>query len=136
MMCLPCCGLKRTRRLRLTNMAQRIWEFLSFRVKYQCPEAGVARFEISPSTSTEGKLVSSRERARRLRLVTLRTSSPACPPASAGLRSNRFTASYYPSAAPNCMGIGPRRKGVYHINAVEAVTRIATSVITAVKSLH
>ena len=31
-------------------MAQRICALASFKVKYQCPELGLARFEISPCT--------------------------------------------------------------------------------------
>jgi hypothetical protein len=54
-------------------MAQRNCEFLSFSVKYQCPDAGVARLDNSPSTATEEKLLSNSVRAILLRLLTLIT---------------------------------------------------------------
>ena len=44
---------KRTSRLRWRNIAQRTWAAASLSEKYQCPEAGRDRFEISPSSQTE-----------------------------------------------------------------------------------
>ena len=45
----PSFGRKPTARLRVRNIAQRICASRSLSVKYQCPEAGRAKFDISPS---------------------------------------------------------------------------------------
>ena len=58
----------RTSRLRLRNMAQRTWAASSLSEKYQWPEAGRARFEISPSSQTEPSPRSSSDARRGVQL--------------------------------------------------------------------
>src|SRR5690606_24308135 len=63
---MPSRGSKRVSTLRWRNMAQRNCALASFREKYQCPEEGCDRFEISPSIHSAGKPRSSSVRASRL----------------------------------------------------------------------
>src|SRR5262245_13423749 len=69
---MPSRGLKRTNRLRFVNIAQRTCAPSSFNVKYQCPEPGARRFEISPSTHTSGKRSSSVKRTAPVNSLTVR----------------------------------------------------------------
>src|SRR6056297_2091575 len=69
--CSPFSGLNRSRALRLRNMAQRTCAPASLREKYQCPDAGQTKLEISPSTQTQSKWLSSSVLALRLSWLTL-----------------------------------------------------------------
>ncbi|SJM90741.1 hypothetical protein CRENPOLYSF2_1810002 [Crenothrix polyspora] len=56
----------------MINRAQRICAWASFREKYTCPDEGVLRLDISPSTQTEKKCVASKTLVSRLSCETVR----------------------------------------------------------------
>ncbi len=64
---MPSFGVKRASRFRCRNIAQRSCAASSFSEKYQCPDEGRERFEISPSSHNAGKPRSSSVRASRFR---------------------------------------------------------------------
>ena len=68
---LPLAGVKLILELRFRNMAVRSWPASSLSVKYQCPDAGREKLEISPSTNTAGNCPSSSDFAARLSSLTL-----------------------------------------------------------------
>src|SRR5690606_38307808 len=69
-------GMKPTATARLRNMTARSEAASSFRVKYQCPDAALVKFEISPRTATCAKLASRSPPTWRLSCETERTRSP------------------------------------------------------------
>ena len=76
--CIPFSGRNRSSLLRPLNMAHRSWAWLSFRVKYQCPEEGATKLDISPSTATAGNFSSSSAFASRFTPLTDSTFSSGC----------------------------------------------------------
>jgi hypothetical protein len=72
---MPSLGVKPRRRLLGLNMAQRTCEAASFNEKYQWPDAGTEKLEISPSTHIKGKLPSKINRTSRFKRLTVKISS-------------------------------------------------------------
>ena len=71
-------------------MAQRNCDFLSLRVKYQWPDDGLTKFEISPSTATCEKCASRSDLAIWFKLLTLSTFGGSA--TGAGVVSGKITA--------------------------------------------
>ena len=71
-------------------MAQRNCDFLSLRVKYQWPDDGLTKFEISPSTATCEKCASRSDLAILFKLLTLSTFAGSA--ADAAVVSGKITA--------------------------------------------
>ena len=64
---MPSRGVNRASRLRWRNMAQRSWAASSLSEKYQWPEEGRDRFEISPSATAPAGRAPAASRASRFR---------------------------------------------------------------------
>jgi hypothetical protein len=67
----PSFGRNFTAEFRWRHIAQRTWAWLSLSVKYQCPEAGAAKFDNSASSHNRGMPDSSSSRTSLLSRETV-----------------------------------------------------------------
>ena len=68
---MPSWGRNLMRRAAVFHTTARTWALASLSEKYQCPEAGVVRFETSPSTQTSKNSVSSTPCRRSVSWLTV-----------------------------------------------------------------